>query len=165
MIRRLFCGLALSVALLMICFSGGSAQGSYRGMILTLTAQGAQQPGDLIRIASRVLAIRRIPRSNLYYEVRAPSGAVVATRTVYPGPMYPRQIFGDSWSTPNTPEIGTYVVSLCWSTGDSRRCDIDYAETAFYSVPTLGPVLGLLSLALLASWLVGQRRRFAGRSA
>jgi hypothetical protein len=71
------------------------------------------------------------------------------------------QIVNDAWSTSNTPETGTYTVTLCWSTGASTNCNIASASTSFYSVPTLGRVLGLTGGALIAIWIWGNRRALA----
>ncbi|MEW6568884.1 MAG: hypothetical protein AB1449_12110 [Chloroflexota bacterium] len=158
-------GLVAGLILALVFTSPAAAQGSGRGTILRLIAIGAWRPGNPIRVASAVWAQDAIQQSNLYYEMRAPSGAIVATRTVDPGRLRAGQVFVDAWSTSNTPEVGTYTVSLCWSTGNSRNCNIDYAETSFYSVPTLGPAFSVLALALLGFWLWSQRAKFAAGSA
>jgi hypothetical protein len=53
-------------------------------------------------------------------------------------------------------------VTLCWSTGNAHNCDIDYAETTFYSVPTLGLWLSMAGAALIGWWIRSQRRELGG---
>lgn len=141
-----------------------AAQGGNRGVILSLVGVGASRPGDPIDVSSSVQALDPISQSNLYYLLRAPSGAVVAQQTTDPGGLSAGQVFNDAWSTSNTPQTGTYTVSLCWSTGNSHNCNIAYAETSFYSVPTLGIPLSLVALGLLAAWLWRRRPQFAPKS-
>lgn len=131
------------------------------GSITSLTASGAGSPGGSIDIDSSILAQSRIQNSNLYFELFAPSGARIATRETNLPAMNDGDTGGDGWSFGNPPETGDYTVTLCWSTGNAHNCDIDYAETGFYSVPTLGLGLGMVALLLLAGFLFLRRREFA----
>jgi hypothetical protein len=119
------------------------------GTILYLTAVGSASPGDPIQINSSVRADSDIQKSNLYYELYEPGGSLVDTHTVAADRLDPGDVVNEGWSSNNTPNTGTYTVTLCWSTGNATNCDIAYAETSFYSVPTMGIPLSLLGLALL----------------
>ena len=130
------------------------------GEITSLVVVGAQNPGDPIEIDSSVLAITKCQQTNLYYEVYSPTMVLVDTRQLEPPALDPGESFDDSWSTYNTPETGDYTVSLCWSTGQSQMCNIDYAETTAWSVPTLGAGLSLVALGLFALWLWKRRADF-----
>lgn len=132
------------------------------GQITSLTVVGAQNPGDPIDIDSSVLATTKCQNTNLYYEVYSPTMVLVDTREVDPPKLDPGETYDDSWSTYNTSETGDYTVTLCWSTGGSKNCNIDYAETTVWSVPTLGAALSMLSLGLLAVWLYRRRADFSG---
>lgn len=131
------------------------------GQITSLIMAGAQNPGDPIEIDSTVEATTKCQKTNLYYEVYSPTMVLVDTRQVDPPKLDPGDTFDDSWSTYNTPETGDYTVTLCWSTGQSPNCNIDYAETTAWSVPTLGAGLSLLGLGLLAGWLWKRRSDFS----
>jgi hypothetical protein len=139
---------------------GPALQADGRGVILSLTGIGASQPGNPIVIDSIVQAIDRINNSNLYYVVTAPSGAQVAMHTTTLGRLDAGAISLDNWSTGNTPEMGTYTVSLCWSTGNAQNCNIASASSSFYSVPTLGWALSAAGLGLLGLFLWRRRRDF-----
>jgi hypothetical protein len=135
-------------------------QAGDRGVILSLTGIGAARPGDSIVVNARVQALRRINRSNLYYVVSAPSGAMVAQHTTSLGLLRRGDTYSDSWSTANTPETGTYTVTLCWSTGTAHSCNIASASSSFYSVPTLGWALSAAALGLLGLFLWRRRGDF-----
>ncbi len=65
----------------------------------------------------------------------------------------------DTWETVNSgwPE-GDYTISICWSTGNSQKCDIDGPlTTSVHFVPTLGWGLSLVGLAFLI-FIVWRRR-------
>lgn len=134
------------------------------GHVVSLTATDGPNPGDTIAVNSTVQADSKTNSSNLYYEITAPSGTLVATHQTDPGNLNSGQTFSDSWGADNSgfPDVGTYTVSLCWSTGNSHNCDLASAATAFYSVPTLGWPLGLLALGMLAVFLWRQRADFGG---
>jgi hypothetical protein len=132
------------------------------GQITSLIMAGAQNPGDPIDIDSSVLATTKCQNTNLYYEVYSPTMVLVDTRQVGPPKLDPGESYDDSWSTYNTPETGDYTVTLCWSTGASPNCNIDYAETTAWSVPTLGAGLSILALCLTGLWLYLHRADFAG---
>jgi len=149
-------GVALGMMALAMAFSPALA--ADEGEILSLSAIGASNPGDPIVINSSVRAIDRINNSNLFYALSAPSGAVVAQRTVNLGRLVPGQVVNDSWSTSNTPETGTYTVTLCWSQGNSTNCGIASASTQFFSVPTLGAPLAALGLGLIGLWVWSNRK-------
>jgi hypothetical protein len=157
MVRR--CGTGISLAMVALVLAVWPAMAAGEGTILSLIGVGAAQPGDPISISSSVQALADIQNSNLYYTITAPSGALVAQRTFDPGRMRAGQTVNDAWSTGNTPETGTYTVTLCWSTGASTNCNIASASTSFYSVPTLGWVLSLTGGGLIAIWIY--RNRFA----
>jgi hypothetical protein len=159
MVRRYGSGIWLAMIALILAVCPARAAGE--GTILSLSAIGASEPGDPIYISSSVQALSAIQNSNLYYTITAPSGALVAQRTFDPGRMSAGQIVNDAWSTSNTPETGTYTVTLCWSTGASTNCNIASASTSLYSVPTLGWALGLTGGALIAIWIWGNRRALA----
>lgn len=131
------------------------------GQITSLVMVGAQNPGDPIDIDSSVLATTKCQNTNLYYEVYSPTMVLVDTRWADPPKLNPGDTFDDSWSTSNTPEPGDYTVTLCWSTGASSNCNIDYAETTAWSVPTLGAALSILGLGFVAAWLYRRRADFA----
>jgi hypothetical protein len=140
------------------------AQGN-SGAVLSLVVSGGAQQGDTIRISSQVRADTRIQRSNLFYQVLAPDGVtVVATnQTSAPRGMQPGDTFNHGWNTNNSsfPSQGTYSVTLCWSTGNAKNCDIASATTNFYSVPTLGWTLSLVAVGLIAYWVFKHRLEFA----
>jgi hypothetical protein len=136
---------------------------AHDGTILRLLATDAPGYGDMVSVSSQVRANRRISRSNLYYEIFAPGGTtIVATHSTSLPRMRPGDVYNDSWSTSNSsfPSVGTYTVILCWSTGTSHNCDIDRAQTTFYSVPTMGWGLSLVGLILLFIFLWSHRERF-----
>jgi hypothetical protein len=141
-------------------FAGPLGQ-AIKGDIHSFTAIGATNPGDPINISSLVHAHQKIQNSNLYYEVYSPSMTLVDTREIDPGNMAIDDTFSDSWSTYNTPEIGNYTITLCWSTGGSHNCDIDYAEIIIFSVPTIGFGLTIVALGLLGLFLWQNRRQFS----
>lgn len=151
-----------AAAALTLAVTAGAALAA-DGQILSLTASDGRNPGDTISVSSTVQAEDRIKHSNLYYEIIAPDGTLVATHQTDPGELRDGQTFSDAWSVSNSsfPAVGTYTLTLCWSTGNSRRCNIGRASTAFYSVPTLGWTLGLLALGLLAVFLWRQRADFS----
>lgn len=160
--RRLV--LAYAIVLLLLGTAAVPASPAFqpgpRGVILSLAGIGAARPGDPIVVNARVQALRRINSSNLYYVVSAPSGAMVAQHTTSLGLLRRNDIRSDNWSTANTPETGTYTVTLCWSTGTSHNCNIASASSSFYSVPTLGWALSAAALVLLGFFLWCRRGDF-----
>jgi hypothetical protein len=127
------------------------------GTILSLTGTS----GNPIVINASVRADSSIQNSNLLYVLYSPSGSVLATRKIStPRGMDAGDIFNDSWSHSNPPATGTYRITLCWSTGNAENCDIASAETQFYSVPTMGWILGLASMGLLGVFLYRRRADF-----
>jgi hypothetical protein len=133
------------------------------GSILSLTASGGSTPNSTITIQSTVRATNNIKNSNLYYTITGPGAdsTIRATHRTSPGHMNPHETFSDSWATTNTGwPMGDYTLTLCWSTGNLSTCDIDYATTTFYSVPTLGWTLTLIALILLLGWLWHRRKEF-----
>jgi|LGVF01.2.fsa_nt_gb hypothetical protein len=124
------------------------------GNILSLSATDAPGYGDTVHITSLVQATSKIQKSNLYYTITIGS-TLVATHTTIPPKFAIGDTFSDSWNISNSsfPSVGTYSVTLCWSTGNSHNCDIDSATTTFYSVPTLGWGYVTLGGAIFAYWL------------
>jgi len=142
----------------------GAAWAAASGTILSLVGTGAATPGDPIQISSTVRADSSIQSSNLLYRLYSPSGALLDTRKISLPSMAPGQTFDYAWSYSNPPATGNYTVTLCWGTGNAETCDADHiaaASTGFYSVPTLGWTLSVISLALLAVFLHRRRREFA----
>lgn len=137
------------------------AQGNV-GTIVSLVGTGAGTPGNPIQISSTVRADSTIQNSNLLYKLYSPGGALLLSRKISaPNNMDPGETFDDAWSYSNPPTTGDYTVTLCWSTGNAENCDIASSSTGFYSVPTLGWTLSVISLALLAVFLHRRRREFA----
>lgn len=167
---RVAIGVTLSAAWLSAAFLGPGSNRAFaaplakeEGRILRLTASDAPNLGDSVVISSLVEALDEIKRHNLYYVVRAPSGTVVATHRVELPEMEEGDTYSDSWSISNSsfPETGTYTVVLCWNKGRrGNGCNIDRAETTFYSVPTLGWGLTAVALGLLGVFLWRRREDF-----
>jgi hypothetical protein len=131
------------------------------GSIQSLTAVGAAQPGDPIDVTSTIAATDRINNSNLYYELTDPSGAIVDTRQTDPPHLAAGETFSDSWAHTNPALTGIYTVSLCWSTGNSHNCDIDFKTSQFSSVPTLGWPLTIVAGGLIALWIWRRKEAWA----
>ena len=134
---------------------------SVTGQITSLAATGASDPGDPIQISSSSEAKSSLEKTNLYYEVYDEAGTLVATRQVNADRLEAGDVINDSWSTSNTPTTGTYKVTLCWSTGQAHNCDIDYVETSFYSVPSLGWPLTVVAIGMLAMFILRRNSDFA----
>jgi hypothetical protein len=141
------------------------------GTITVLTANDAPVLGDTITVDVTVCATTKIVNSNVIIAIIAPDGSTVVdtSTTAVPKNLGPNACWSFSWSTTNSayPDIGTYTVSACWSTGGATNCDIDYAETTIFSVPVLGwylvPLLGMIGYIL---WRNGSKNSFgmkAGR--
>jgi len=131
------------------------------GSITQLNATGGSVPNDTIGISSAGAATSKISTSNLYYTITSPSNTVVATHSTSLSSMDNGDTFTDSWTTNNAGwPMGTYTVTLCWSTGGSNNCNIDSASTTFYSVPTLGWELNLAGLGFLLYVLWRRRKEF-----
>jgi hypothetical protein len=135
--------------------------------IESLTGTGATPPSYCIRINSTLRAYGDVNNSNLFYGLYLPGAPAFWQTTRYD---VPRLDDGEAWSPPtwsvcNPPQAGTYTIFACWSRGSSLNCQIDFAYTSFYSVPTLGLPLGLVSLGLLGSFLWKRRHLFARGSA
>ncbi len=157
---RLLLRLAAALALLTMAVS---ASASNIGQITQLSATDAPGNGDTVRVSSRVRADNDVQVTNLSYQIIAPDGVtVVATHQTNLGAMKTGDTANDQWSVTNSgfPSMGTYTVTLCWSTGNAKNCNIDYRQTGFYSVPTLGWALSAVALALLAFWLWRRRDEF-----
>ena len=152
----------LAVSLMATAGASASPLRANTGTILSLTAVGAQQPGDPIDVNSTVQATDSVNNSNLYYELMDPSGAIIFTRQVSPPRMVAGDTFSDSWTYTNPPSTGSYTVSLCWSTGNSHNCDIASNTTQFSSVPTMGWPLSLVAIGMLGVW-VWRRREVLAR--
>jgi hypothetical protein len=161
--RRLFRARPSLLAILIASLALANV-GAGSGSVLALSASGGGGYGDTISISATVRADGKINNSNLYYEVRAPNGTVVATSSAGVPKLEDGETFSHGWATNNGgfPETGTYTVSLCWSPGNSHNCGIASSSTSFYSVPTFGTVLGIAALALLAIWLWSARHTLFG---
>ncbi len=155
--------LKAGAAAALACGVTAAAAFAAAGHVVSLTATNGPNPGDTITVNSTVQADDKTNRSNLYYEITAPTGSLVASHQTDPGGLSVGQTFSDSWGANNSgfPDVGTYTVRLCWSTGNSHNCNIATATTTFYSVPTLGWPLGLMALGLLAVFLWRQRADFS----
>jgi hypothetical protein len=132
------------------------------GIIESLTAQGASDPGNPIHIESTVRAIKKVQSSNLYYEVYCCSPdylTLTDSRMTTPPSLQADETYDDSWDA-NSPETGTYKVTLCWSTGSSQNCNIDYVDTTIWSVPTIGTGLSLFGVLLISYWIWQKFREF-----
>jgi len=143
----------LAVSLMATAGASASPLRANTGSIQSLTAVGAAQPGDPIDVSSTIAAMDRINKSNLYYELSDPSGAVIFATQVDPGRLDVGETSSDAWQFSNPPSTGTYTISLCWSTGNSHNCDIDFKTTQFSSVPTLGWPLTIVAGGLIGLWI------------
>lgn len=151
----------LSVSLMATAGASASPLKANNGSIQSLTAQGATQPGNPIDVSSTVLAADRINNSNLYYVLSDPSGTIIDTSQTSSLHLETGETFTDSWQHTNPPSTGDYTVTLCWSTGNSHNCDIDFKSTQFSSVPTLGGLLWIVALGLIWIWLRRRRQVWA----
>lgn len=158
---------ALSISLVYTADVAAEPRMANTGTITRLVATDAPDQGDVLSVSSTERAQDRINNSNLYYEIIAPDGVtVVATHSTSMPKMSGGDTYDDSWTTSNTgfPSIGTYTVTLCWSTGQAQNCDIASAQTTFYSVPTLGWGLWLVGLLMLVVFLWSRREEFERRA-
>jgi len=149
--------LALAAALLL-------APVAYARSITSLSATDAPMQGQSVTITASVIADNPVrPRSNLYYEIIAPDGVTVVQthRTSIPALSH-GDTFSDAWSTNNNsfPQTGSYSVTACWSRQNRTDCGLDYRETTFYSVPTVGVGLGILGLGLFGTFVWCRRDLF-----
>ena len=135
------------------------------GTVVSLTASGGGGYNENITISATLRADSKIENSNLYFEVRAPDGTVVATNSASVPSLDNGGTFSYSWNANNGgfPATGNYSVSVCWSPGGSQNCQIvgGPVTTSFYSVPTFGNLLGILALVLVGAWLWHVRRQLA----
>ena len=116
------------------------------GNITSLTASGGANPGEDITISSTVQATSGITNSNLLYTITAPDMTVVATHKFNGVPLLNNgDTYPYSWVINNSgfPAIGTYTVTLCWSTGNNENCNITSASTTFYAANSLGILLAI----------------------
>lgn len=152
------------VPLIVISFLTLASLGAGSGSVVSLSTSGGGAYGDTIVISATVQASGKVNNSNLYYEIRAADGTVVATSGADVPSLEDGGTFSHSWSVNNSgfPVTGTYTVSLCWSPGNSHNCNIASSSTSFYSVPTFGTVLGIVALGLLAIWLWSVRHTLFG---
>jgi hypothetical protein len=129
--------------------------------ITRLTATDAPGSGQTVTVQSQVVTSERLfLRSNIYYEILAPDGVtVVATHFSRLPRLEEGEQYDDSWSVSNEnfPSVCTYTVTACWSRFLLRTCELDYKETTFYSVPTLGWMLAIAGTVLVVYFLWRQR--------
>ena len=131
------------------------------GRILTLNAWGGWASGTPVNVQSTIFADKKIANSNLYYTISL-AGTVYATHTTNQTAMAQNETRNDTWATVNTnwPE-GDYTISICWSTGNSQKCDIDGPKTTtVHFVPTLGWELTVAAVAILLYGLWRRRKEF-----
>lgn len=134
--------------------------------ITSLSATDAPLQGQVVTITASVLANTPVQQtSNIYYEIIAPDGVTVVQthRTTVPILRH-GDTFSDAWSTNNSsfPQTGNYTVTACWSRQNQSGCNIDYKVTTFYSVPTVGIVLGLVGLGLFGAFMWKRKDWFTG---
>jgi hypothetical protein len=130
------------------------------GHVTMLSASGGANLNETITINATVVSDDGVTNSNFYFEIRAADGTVVATNTFEGVPqMEGGQSYSYSWQSNNSSYSvqGDYSVSLCWSTGNARNCNVASATTTFYAANTLDPLLYAL-LVGLAMWWVLKRR-------
>jgi len=137
---------------------------AYARSITSLSATDAPMQGQSVNITASVIADTPVrPSSNIYYEIIAPDGVTVVQthRTGVPALMH-GDTFSDSWATSNSsfPQTGNYTVTACWSRQSRTDCGLDYRETTFYSVPTVGVGLGILGLGMLGVFFWRRRDMF-----
>jgi hypothetical protein len=135
------------------------------GTVVSLSASGGGEFNQTITIHTTINALEKVQTSNLYFEIRAPDGTVVATHETSPPSLEAGDSYSYNWSSNNSsyPSIGDYSVVLCWSPGNSRNCQIPggAVTTTFFSVPTFGEVLTIVALVLVAVWFWRVRRRLS----
>jgi hypothetical protein len=138
------------------------------GVILSLSAAGGSNFNETITISTIVQATGHTNNTNFYFEIRASDGTVVATHSFDGVPsMNAGETFSYSWTSSNSayPIMGDYSVTLCWSPGGSQNCNIASATTTFYAANSLGAVLTVILIALVARWLWRKRKSlFAGET-
>ncbi len=128
------------------------------GRIITLNAWGGWAADTPVNIQSTITADSKISNSNLYYTFSLGS-TIYASHTTPVTAMAKNETRNDAWETVNSgwPE-GDYTITVCWSTGNSQKCDIDGPRTTtVHFVPTLGWGLSLVGLAFLV-YIVWRRR-------
>ncbi len=141
------------------------ALGANSGTILSLSASGGGNFNETITISATVRADDKVNNSNLYFEIRAADGSVVATNSFDGVPsLESGETFSYSWQSNNGsyPLQGDYSVSICWSPGNSHNCNIASATTSFYSANTLGPLLTVILVLLIGHWLFMRRETLFG---
>jgi hypothetical protein len=146
--------------LLLLCLLALTLVAANDGTIQSLSASGGGNFNETITISTTVRSDSGVNNTNFYFEIRASDGTVVATHNFGDVPsMSGGETFSYSWTTNNSsyPIQGDYSLSLCWSTGNSRNCNIASATSGFYAANTLGPVLIFALVALITARLWKQR--------
>ncbi len=147
--------LILVMVYIVVFPSDVSGQGN-QGQITNLTVNDAPGQGITITINTTLFATTNIVKSNLTFVLVAPDGSTVQVSQIsVPRNTGPNESWSHSWSISNStfPSAGTYTVEACWSTGKARNCDIDFAISSFFSVPTLGWIsLPLFGMAIYFLW-------------
>ncbi len=133
------------------------------GTVLSLTVSGGANFNETITISTTVRSEDGVNNSNFYFEIRDANGTVAATHSFGGVPSLDAgATFSYSWTSNNGayPTMGNYTVSLCWSTGDSRNCNIASASSSFYAANTLGGFLTLVLFGFIGGWLWNRRELF-----
>jgi len=131
------------------------------GSILYLIAWGGYAPNTTVYVQSTVQATERLNNTNLYYTISL-DGTVYATHTTSLRRLDPWETVTDEWTTTNSGwPAGTYTITVCWSNGNAKSCNIaGPVTTTYYFVSTLGWGLSLTGLALLLFFLWRRRKEF-----
>jgi hypothetical protein len=156
--RKIF-SCALILSLLVSAFPGRVLAAG--GRIITLNAWGGWASGTPVNVQSTITADSKIANSNLYYTISL-GGTIYDSHTTPLTAMAKNETRNDAWETVNSgwPE-GDYTITVCWSTGNSQKCDIDGPRTTtVHFVPTLGWGLSLAGLAFLFYFLWRHRKEF-----
>lgn len=140
--------------LMLLLAAATSLHAANEGTIQSVSASGGANFNENITISISLRANEKVNNTNVVSRIIAPSGAVVASHMYDSLSLEAGGTTSYSWGSNNSgyPDMGTYTVQVCWSTGGSNNCNIASASTSFYSADSLGPLL-YVGLALIG-WLV-----------